>query len=239
MSHPFTMRRGEAAGIPETRFGKWFLGTNVWRRYVLLEALVELGRLLGRPDERFPCVVDVGCGWGLALPLLAERFRPDRLIGIDLDSDMIEAARGDGCALSDRTELRVGDARQLELADGSVDLLFCHQLLHHLREQSRVLAEFHRVLRPGGVLLLAESCESFISLPWIRLLFRHPMDAQHTADQYLALVRDAGFEFSRSTVATPDPWWSRWDLGLLGQSPADGPSPLVCVAATRSSARAS
>lgn len=233
MSHPSAMRRQGAAGVVETRFGKWFLGTNVWRRYVLLEALVELERLLGRPGERFTCVADVGCGRGLALPFLADRFRPHLLIGIDVDPEMIAGARGNAAGHSSRTDLRIGDARQLELADGSVDLLLCHQLLHHVREQRRVLAEFHRVLCPGGALLLAESCESFVSLPWVRLLFRHPMDAQRTADQYLALVRDAGFELS--AVSTPDPWWSRRDLGLVAGRSESGARPLVYVAATRSS----
>ena len=41
------------------------------------------------------------------------------------------------------------------------------------------------------------------------------MDVQRTAEEYLAMVREAGFEFSERNVSLPYLWWSRPDLGVL------------------------
>ena len=96
----------------------------------------------------------------------------------------------------------------------SVDVVLCHQVLHHVPDQRAVLAELHRVLRPDGVLLVAESCRAFVrSLP-VRLLFRHPPNVQHGAAGYLALLRESGFDFDREATSTPDPFWARPDFGL-------------------------
>jgi len=50
----------------------------------------------------------------------------------------------------------------------------------------------------------------------IRWLFRHPMEVQKSADEYLAMLRQQGFEFSERNVSYPYLWWSRSeDFGLL------------------------
>ena len=106
------------------------------------------------------------------------------------------------------------DSSKLPLPDASVDLLFCHQTFHHLVDQDAAIAEFFRVLKPGGTLLFAESTRRYIHSWIIRLLFRHPMDVQKTAPEYLGLVRAAGFAVPDSQVSYPFLWWSREDLGL-------------------------
>ena len=156
----------------------------------------------------------MGCGAGLAFPLLEERFRPVVISGLDIDAPLVERARVAAGRCSCRVEARVGDATKLELPDASLDMVFCHQTLHHLSDQEGALHEFRRVLKPGCVLLLAESCRRFTqSLP-VRLLFRHPMEMQNSAAKYLELLRSAGFVFEPSNVATPYPFWSRPDFGL-------------------------
>ncbi|HEX9448947.1 MAG TPA: methyltransferase domain-containing protein, partial [Dongiaceae bacterium] len=104
---------------------------------------------------------------------------------------------------------------QTGLADASVDMIFCHQTFHHLVEQEAALAEFIRILRPGGLLLFAESTRKYIHSWIIRLLFRHPMHVQRTATEYLAMIRWAGFEVPAASISLPYLWWSRADLGIL------------------------
>jgi SAM-dependent methyltransferase len=226
--------------VPETRFGTWFQGTRVWSRYVLGHALTELVGLLARPGVRFARVLDVGCGGGLAFRALDGLFHPEVIIGVDADPGLVGHAEraASGCAC--RVELHVGDVTKLGLPDASIDLALCHQTLHHVSDQVGALAELHRVIRPGGVLLLAESCRSFIASPWVRLLFRHPMEVQRSAGEYQVLLRSAGFEFEADRVSTPDPWWARRDLGLrarLGIRASRGTSGpgQICVVATRRS----
>jgi len=219
-----------AHDVPETRFGIWFQGTQTWRDYVLRDALGELERLLARPGARFERVLDVGCGCGLALDELRERFAARALAGVDSDVALVEQAR----RAHPSTDVHAGDAGKLDLADGAFDLVLCHQLLHHLSAPAEALAEIHRVLAPGGVLLLTESCASFLRLWWVRLFFRHPRNAYRSASEYVALVRAAGFDVAEESISTPAPWWTQLDLGVLGRLGITlTPEPLVCLAATR------
>ena len=201
--------------MPETAFGKWFLRTNTWTVQVLEYALNDLIRLM--PDRRraYPVVADVGCGWGRSLRRLRRRFAPTRLIGIDTDPEMLAAAAKETAALRLKPEFICCSGSNLRLEDNSLDLLFCHQTFHHLLDQERAIQEFFRVLKPGGVLLFAESTRRYIHSWIIRLLFRHPMHVQKTAPQYLALVRGAGFVVAPESVSYPFLWWSREDLGIM------------------------
>ena len=201
--------------IPDTRFGAWLLSTHAWRRHVIQVALADLLRLLGDRSRPYPTVLDVGCGTGRALPLLDRLFRPRLLVGVDPDSAAIERASHEAERCRCRVQLRLGVATSLGLDDTSVDMIFCHQTFHHLADPDGAARELYRVLRPGGVLLFAESCAPFIRSLRVRLLFRHPLHAQKTVDEYLGLLRASGFELAHGAVSTPYPWWSRYDFGLL------------------------
>jgi SAM-dependent methyltransferase len=222
--------------VRETRLGTWFLTTDIWVTYVLAVALADLERLLGPRAARYPTILDVGCGHGRAFGLLESSFRPELLIGVDIDPAVIARAAQEAARCRCRVELQVGPVRALDVPDASVDLIFCHQTLHHLVDPGSALDEFRRVLKPGGVLLLSESCRAFTRSWPVRLLFRHP-PAQRSAEEYLALLRGAGWRFTAAHVSTPDPWWSRPDLGLsawLGRPARPRPqAPLVNVVAGR------
>jgi ubiquinone/menaquinone biosynthesis C-methylase UbiE len=212
------------AHVPETAFGKWFLHTETWTVHVLERALRDLERLI--PDRRpsYPVVADVGCGWGRSLKKLHQRFAPQRLIAIDVDPAMVRAALAEAAREGLMAEGMVCSSERLPMADASVDLLLCHQTFHHLVEQEAAIAEWFRVLRPGGLLLFAESTRRYIRSWMIRLLFRHPMEVQKSAPEYLALVRRAGFHVEPGQISFPYLWWSREDLGvaerLFGIAPA-------------------
>ena len=202
-----------AGFVPETRIGTWFLNTQTWSDRVLKVALADLRRMMPAPDAAYAVVLDVGCGHGRSLPLLAEAFRPKRLIGLDHDAAVLANAQGRAAALGAGVALIRGDCARLPLADDSVDLVFCHQTFHHLVDQTASLAELHRVLRPGGLLLFAESTRVYIESWIIRLLFRHPAHAQRSASEYLVMLRDGGFAVASGAVSCPYLWWSRTDLG--------------------------
>jgi ubiquinone/menaquinone biosynthesis C-methylase UbiE len=200
--------------VPESRFGFWFLGTKTWVKHVLTVAINDLERLV--PDRRgtYPIILDVGCGQGQSFRLLHDTFLPQRLIGVDIDGRSLQQARTRVGQDNLKVELLQNDGAVLELPDASVTLLFCHQTFHHLVRQEEALKEFYRVLEPGGLLLFAESTRAYISSWIIRLLFRHPMDVQRSAEEYLTMIRNQGFEFSAENVSFPYLWWSRSDLGM-------------------------
>lgn len=227
-----------SAHVEETRFGKWFLKTETWRVHVLERAMADLVRLI--PDRRasYDVVVDVGCGSGYSLPKLAQRFAPRELVGVDIDPQMLAVARTEAARTGANVRLLESSSTRMPLADGSVDLLFCHQTFHHLVEQEAALAEFLRVLKPGGLLLFAESTRRYIHSWIIRVLFRHPMEVQRSAPEYLQMLRQAGFAVPPSQVSYPYLWWSRGDLGILErwfgvQPPADREETLLNVVAVK------
>jgi ubiquinone/menaquinone biosynthesis C-methylase UbiE len=230
--------------VPETAFGIWFLRTHTWEHHVLRVAINDLKRLIDVPLPDAPVIVDVGCGQGISFHLLAAAFKPGRIVGIDFHeaSLTLAAQAADACrdAVAD-IEVLHGDCAQLPLPDASADIVFCHQTFHHLVEQERALAEFRRVLKPGGVLLFAESTDAYIKSWVIRLLFRHPMHVQKSADGYLDMIRQGGFSFGPRNVSLPYLWWSRAkDFGLLERLGLYRPKPgkrretLVNVAAVKS-----
>jgi SAM-dependent methyltransferase len=92
-------------------------------------------------------VLDAGCGSGIYGELLADRGA--RVTGIDESAGMLEHARR---RLAGRdVELRVADLRTpLPFADASFDGIVSALVLHYLRDWTLTLAEFRRVLRPGG-----------------------------------------------------------------------------------------
>jgi len=204
------------AYVPETTIGKWFLSSRTWTNQVLEIALKDLSRLLWQDGRHYAVIADVGCGYGRSLKKLNDRFKPDKLIAMDIDPEMIESARNEATINNlKHVEYHRCSSSMLALENNSVDMLFCHQTFHHLIYQSEAIAEYFRVLKPGGVLLFAESTKRYIHSWIIRLLFRHPMDVQKTADEYLSLIRNAGFTVSDQQISYPFLWWSREDFAIL------------------------
>lgn len=214
MSTPL-LSASAAPHVEETRFGKWFLKTQTWRVHVLERAMADLVTLIPQRRASYGVVVDVGCGSGYSLPRLAQRFAPQELVAVDIDPSMLQTAREECARAGVPVRLVEASSTRLPLADASADLLFCHQTFHHLVEQEAALAEFMRVLKPGGILLFAESTRRYIHSWVIRLLFRHPMQVQRTAPEYLQMLRNAGFTVADEAVSYPYLWWSRADLGVM------------------------
>jgi len=200
--------------VRETRFGRWFLGTHTWYRYVLSQAIIDLKALLAERIPLQPRILDAGCGQGLAFALLEEHFLPSTIIGIDIDLEQVNKAKMLATQRTTPTSALHCHATGTPFPDGFFDLILCHQLLHHTDQQIEVLKEFYRLLTPGGILLLGESCRVFINSLLIRLLFRHPPMAPKDAQGYITLLRNAGFSFSADDIRTSSPWWSRRCFGL-------------------------
>ncbi|HET7331483.1 class I SAM-dependent methyltransferase [Dyella sp.] len=212
--------------IEETRIGFHFLRTHTWQHHVLRVAINDLKRLIGEPLPQGGTLLDVGCGQGKSFRLLRDAFQPTRLLGLDADPHSLSLAQAEAEREDIAVELHSADCAQIPLPDHSVDIVFCHQTFHHLVEQERALAEFWRVLKPGGQLLFAESTRAYIDTWVIRWFFRHPMEVQKSAEEYLEMLRWQGFEFEPRNVSLPYLWWSRSkDFGLLERWGLKAPPP--------------
>ena len=91
-------------------------------------------------------LLDIGCGTGFVIGLLAETF--DEVHGVDPTRAMLDKVD----TSAGNVTLHEGIAEELPFPDGSFDLVTAYSVLHHLADHRPALAEAARVLRPGGVL---------------------------------------------------------------------------------------
>ena len=103
-------------------------------------------------------VVDVGCGGGMDLLLAALHVGPTgRAIGVDMTAQMREQAQAGAKTLAlTHVEVRDGDATQLPIDDGSVDVVISNGVLNLVPLKDRAIAEIARVLKPGGRVQIAD-----------------------------------------------------------------------------------
>ena len=148
--------------------------------------------------ERYESLLDVGCGTGFLLDLLAETGRR-RLFGLDLSEEMIKVARGKN--IPGATFLQ-GSADSLPYLDESFDVVTCSQSFHHYPHQERAVAEAYRVLKRGGLYILSDTGVGGLGA-WIdnHILFKLARSGDcHTQDRFgiEKLMRMAGFEIADS-----------------------------------------
>ncbi|MDD9304716.1 MAG: metalloregulator ArsR/SmtB family transcription factor [Desulfobacter sp.] len=99
-------------------------------------------------------IADLGCGTGELLEhFLGQSNAP--LIGVDASPEMLEQAR---IKLPERSclELRLGELENLPMRDQEVDTAVMSMVLHHIFEPEKSIQEVFRVLKPGGIFLLAD-----------------------------------------------------------------------------------
>ena len=101
-------------------------------------------------------VLDVGCGTGDFLGLLAPIVSPGRAVGVDLSETMIAEARQRSAEKIDNLSFRVGSVLDLPFPPASFDRVLATQLLLHVPDPVKGLREMKRVLAPSGVISISE-----------------------------------------------------------------------------------
>jgi ubiquinone/menaquinone biosynthesis C-methylase UbiE len=111
-------------------------------------------------------VADVGCGGGIYAQAWREIGAAD-VVGIDFSGQMVAAARARTAGLPNLV-FHQGDAADTGLAAQSRDIVFQRALIHHLATYEPAFAEAHRVLRPGGTLIVQDRTPADVQVPGTR-----------------------------------------------------------------------
>ena len=170
-----------------------------------------------RPGMR---MLDCGCGVGSITVGLARAVAPGEAVGIDVQPAQIARARALGAEHgADNARFEVGSVYELPFPDASFDAAFANTLFMHLAEPLRALREMQRVLKPGGVVGIADDDHSTLiwepRTPLLTALHRLVMQvvAHHGGDGYRArhhprLLREAGFVriIAGATLGTGGVW---------------------------------
>ena len=106
-----------------------------------------------QPGQR---VIDLGCGTGDLLRLLAPLVAPGTAVGVDLSETMIAEARGRTDSQSPNLSFRIGNVQELPFEAASFDRVMATQLLLHVPDPGQALAEMRRILAPDGLISIAE-----------------------------------------------------------------------------------
>lgn len=160
-----------------------------------LQRHFEAGRLLGLGG---PCpgatALEIGCGRGVGVEIILDRFGARHVDAFELDPRMIARARARLRERLHQVRLWEGDAEAIAAADARYDAVFDFGVVHHVPRWRSVLSEVYRVLRPGGRFYAEEVYAKLISHWLWRRLLEHPQADRFDHAQFGAALQEQGFE---------------------------------------------
>lgn len=141
-------------------------------------------------------VLEIGCGQGVGTKLIQKLFKPKKITAIDLDPKMVERAKER--VKSKTIHFQQGDASKLTFKDDQFDAIFDFGILHHIPNWKDAIRELHRVLKPGGEVILEDlSIESF-RLPifgWLLYaILDHPYQQMYSRKEFYDFVEENDFK---------------------------------------------
>jgi 2-polyprenyl-6-hydroxyphenyl methylase/3-demethylubiquinone-9 3-methyltransferase len=168
-------------------------------------------------------VLDLGCGAGFLSNYLAARGH--RVRGLDADCESLEVARA-----YDRTgsaEYVRGDARTLPYEDASFDVVCAMDLLEHVEDPARLVAEASRVLAPGGVFFFHTFNRTWLAklivIDGVRLFVKNTPKDLHVLRLFVppqdlaAMCARAGLEVTCVRGSRPRFRWPLWRMLVTGK----------------------
>jgi ubiquinone/menaquinone biosynthesis C-methylase UbiE len=115
----------------------------------------------GKDISRIGNMMDFGCGWSRYIRLFLKDVPAKNIYGVDVDTEVLKVSQDSnlGCNLS-----LVNPMPPSQFADNTFDFIYAYSVFSHISEEShlRWLAEFKRILKPGGVVIATTRARGFI-----------------------------------------------------------------------------
>src|SRR6201999_2682950 len=135
-------------------------GRNTRQSQLEIPAMV---RALGIPSDKR--ILEDGCGRGMALPVLDRWCSPQRLVGLDIDPELLVEAAANLREHGTTAELCAADVRRMPFEDGAFDVIVDFGTLFHIARPQAATAEIARVLAPGGMFVHETKASQLLSHP--------------------------------------------------------------------------
>ena len=189
-----------------TAVSNWLYNLGPGRYYQ--PAYTQLAQSMAHAQGRF---LDLGCGPGWLGVRMAEQDPELEVVGIDLSDRMLGYAREHGAGAPNARFVRM-DAAQMSFPESHFSMVATVQSVHHWRDTAQILSEAHRVLSPGGSLVILEADRHGTVVPrdWVSQRYGWPpervvrlgwrrfgMDDQEWSD-LLAVAQQSAFERTSS-----------------------------------------
>jgi ubiquinone/menaquinone biosynthesis C-methylase UbiE len=175
-----------------------------WSTYLHSSFTMTLEKVAGLPAER---VLDVACGTGQLLAMLAQRSEQSELVGVDRVPAMLEVAKR---RLGRRATVLECEARQLPFDDAYFQLVTSTNALHYFSETDVALREIRRVISSDGNLIITDWCRNFL---WMKVLNRVLLWTRHShvntlsSSELTRCLTDAGFGIVSESRRKIDWFW--------------------------------
>lgn len=165
-------------------------------------------------DYRGAAALDVGCGGGI----LAEEFAAMgfRVTGIDPSEQSLTTARQHAQSMGLHIQYQQGTGESIPIAENSYTVVYCCDVLEHVRDLPKVIGEIYRVTKPGGVFFFDTLNRTFVSKlvaikiwqEWKSTAFMPPRLHEWRMfirpEELKGLLMQAGFEFKEFRGTSPD-----------------------------------
>lgn len=172
------------------------------RHRKLQTAAARLARIAGRLETETPRLLDIGCSLGFTVEMAARLGW--KAHGVDISADVVADCRRRGL------NCQIASAVDLPFDDQMFDVVTAWHVIEHLDNAAATLAEWSRVLTPGGLLVLETPDASCLKVQLLGARYRRFWTPEHvyvfSPNNLTPLVEEAGLE-----IVTP-PLFGRLDL---------------------------
>ena len=159
---------------------KW----NVWYATVARHKALRTAQILGLYKNKDAKLLDLGCGIGLTLSILAQKF--PNSVGCDIDKDMSRATNEVLREVGLKTPVIIYDGKKLPFKNNEFDIVASIEVIEHVQNPQQFLKEIFRVLKKDGVLHITTANKWWPYEPHFKLLFLSYLP-ESLADVYVRL----------------------------------------------------